>query len=126
MQNLKPNLTQQIINLCNSQEDFTYNLSKKPLDYYNYIVSIESIKVTKNPSLEFGLNGLISGVINYKTYHNNKPYFDSIGMWFNNGFYYIDANLHFYDLGVAKEAAKLHNQVAIWDIKNNKEITIKY
>jgi len=76
MQNLKPNLTQKIINLCNSQKDFTYNLSKKPLDYYNYIVSIESIKVTKNPSLEFGLNGLITDVINYKSINNNKPYFD--------------------------------------------------
>ena len=39
MQNLKPNLTQKIVNLCNSQKNFTYNLSKKPLDYYNYIVS---------------------------------------------------------------------------------------
>ncbi len=49
-----------------------------------------------------------------------------VGTWFNpeDGNTYLDVSAVFSDRDVAIQLAKLYNQIAIWDLKNGKEIII--
>lgn len=122
MKPIKITQVQKIINLCNTKIDFTFELNKNDAPY---IVSVKSLYCGKNPSLDFELNLKISDAIN-KTKIISK-YYDSIGGWTDekNNFC-VDANVHFYNKTLAIDTAKVFNQKAIFDKKNNKVITIKY
>lgn len=50
---------------------------------------------------------------------------DYTGVWLEDNMYYIDKSLHIEDLREALQAAKEHNQLAIWDWKNNCSIYLK-
>lgn len=46
-------------------------------------------------------------------------------IWLEDNMYYIDKSLHIDDLREALQVAKEHNQLAIWDWKNNCSIYLK-
>ena len=120
MQNLKPNLVQRIINKSNSKIDFTIDL--KPLTA-RYIVSIKNIYYGKNPSLKYDLNKDINEAINRT--HTISKYYDSIGGWKDeNQNYCLDANIHFHNIHLALETAKIFKQKAIFDKVNNEVILV--
>lgn len=50
---------------------------------------------------------------------------DYTGVWLEDNMYYIDKSLHIEDLREALQVAKEHNQLAIWDWKNNCSIYLK-
>ena len=119
MKNNKPNLVQRIINKSNNKTDFTIDL--KP-ETARYVVSVKNIYYGNNPSLKYDLNKDINEAIN-RTYAISK-YYDSIGGWTdekNN--YCLDANVHFHNLHLALETAKILKQKAIFD-KVNKEVIL--
>ena len=47
-----------------------------------------------------------------------------LGLWENQGKLYIDVSINYQDLETAKSFGKANEQLAIWDLKNNKEIKI--
>lgn len=122
MKNNKINTLQKIVNLCYAKNDFTFELNKNEAPY---IVSIKNIYKGKNPSLCFDLNLKIQETIN--KINIVSKYYDSIGGWRDNkGNFCIDANVHFYNLSLAIDAAKVFKQYAIFDKVNNKVILIDY
>jgi len=110
-------LTQKLVNKINARNNFTY--LKQGREQKNYIVSVKNIYTGKNPSLFFNMN------IDLKLVLNNDVY-DSIGLWQNDkdGIYYVDANVHFFTLKTALSVAQKYDQIAIYDIKNNKTINL--
>ena len=118
------NTVQNIINKINAKQEFTHNLNDAVTG--RYIVSIKNIYTGKNPSLKTDLNLIISKYIDNEIKFSESFFYDSIGTWLNDGIYYVDANIHFYDLNFAIEAAKLNNQKAIYDKIKNITINIKY
>jgi hypothetical protein len=122
MKQIKISQVQKIVNLCHTKKDFTFELNK---NYAPYIVSIKNIYKGKNPSLDFELNLKIKDTINKSNIISK--YYDSIGGWKDeDDNFCIDANVHFYNLTLAKDTAKAFNQKAIFDKKNNKVILINY
>ena len=47
-----------------------------------------------------------------------------LGAWVNKGTLYIDFSKHIMDIGVAIALGRFKEQKAIWDIKNEREITL--
>ena len=122
MINNKISTVQKIANLCHTKKDFTFELNKNEAQY---IVSIKNLYKGKNPSLEFNLNLKIQETIN-KTNIVSK-YYDSIGGWMDDkDNFCVDANVHFYNLSLAIDTAKVFKQKAIFDKVNNKVILIDY
>jgi len=116
---------QQIVNKCNSRKDFTFNLSKEPVENFNYIVSVKNICKTVNPSLEFDLNKKIKDVLE-RTSYLNEPYYDSIGMWKEEDIYHIDANVHVHDIDSAMRIVEMFpSTMAIYDIQNKKVLYVE-
>lgn len=50
---------------------------------------------------------------------------DYTSVWLEDNMYYINKSLHIEDLREALQVAKEHNQLAIWDWKNNCSIYLK-
>ena len=105
------NTLQRLINKVNAKQDFTYNLTD---NRQRYIVSTKSVYNGLNPSIEFDLITKVSNILET----NN---FDSLGGWFNveNKNYCLDLNIHLSDLTTALKLAKVNQQTAIFDSKNN-------
>ena len=113
----KINTVQKIVNKANGKNNFTYKL--KECDK-RYIVSVKNIYLGFNPSLCYDLNLKLKDII-------NDNIFDSIGGWNDFGNdknkpYYLDANVHFYNLDDAITIAKKYKQIAIFDKLQNKTI----
>ena len=122
MENNEINTVQKIVNLCNTKNDFTFELNKNDAQY---IVSVKNIYKGKNPSLQFDLNLKIQETIN--KINIVSKYYDSIGGWMDaNNNFCVDVNTHFYNLSLAIDTAKVFKQKAIFDKKNNKVILINY
>ena len=117
MRPLNISTAQQIVNLCNSKDIFTFALYPA-LNQKRYVVSFTNIYTGKNPSLDFNLGVKISNLIRSQRY-------DSIGSFFYDGLYYIDANIHFQDLKTALHFANKNNQLFIYDLKNKNTIAVK-
>jgi hypothetical protein len=49
---------------------------------------------------------------------------NSVGFWYNEGTLYIDAVLIFEDLEDALELGRIKNEIAIYDLNNQKEIKL--
>lgn len=109
---------QELLNRCNSKVDFTYNLNNSKS---RYIVGIESILTSTNPSLNFTLRTKLLPYI-------EDVSFDTIGGWNDpkTGLFHIDAGVKVSDLATALKTAKQHKQTAIYDTENNVVITVNY
>jgi hypothetical protein len=68
-------------------------------------------------------NTLEKGVIEMLGYLHDK-YVGVLGVWKKGGFIYLDISKNITDLEQAKEIGFYQNQVAIYDIKNDKEIIL--
>ena len=47
-----------------------------------------------------------------------------VGLWENEGLTYVDRSYHFEDIDEATEAAKVFDQIAIWDCANSEDIRV--
>jgi hypothetical protein len=106
---------QTVVNKCNSKVDFTYNLNDSKSQY---IVGIESIASSKNPSLEVDLRSKLAPYI-------DDVSFDTIGGWMDHDtdLFHMDAGIKVSDLATALKMAKVNKQKAIYDTKNGIVIT---
>jgi len=81
---------------------------------YGFTVSMYAVIKTDDPSkLEKALN-------NIRNYFTPGFY----GLWFNDGLYYLDANLNVSDLSLALALGKLSNQKCVWDEVKKQEVKI--
>lgn len=123
MKNKTIKTEQQVVNKIRAMQDFTYYLrdTKK-----RYIVSIENLHTSKNPSQFY--DNLIKNIYRIigSTYLKIHGNYDSLGGWMDKetGLYSVDLNLHFNDLNDAVSNAKKFNQIAIFDTLENKTILI--
>ena len=78
------------------------------------------LKLTSD-TLGKGVNELWYYLVDNYDYENSKGY---IGVWKKDGFIYLDISKNISDLEKAKEIGFYHNQVAIYDIKNDLEIIL--
>ena len=114
---------QQVINFADAKKEFTYNL-KEVDKKQRYVVSCFNILTSKNPSTD---NKTVSKIYGFFKSNDFKD-FDSIGGWIDKdtNTYCLDANVHFYSIDAALNVAYLHKQKAIFDLKENKVINLKY
>ena len=49
---------------------------------------------------------------------------EGIGTWWNKGQIHFDVVQHFHDKDLAKYAGQNRDEIAIWDCKNQKDITL--
>ena len=112
------NTIQFLVNKINAKKDFTYHLNGSK-DIKRYVVSCLNIYTGKNPSLFTDMNLKLNEVI-------NKDLYDSIGLWYckDKNTYFVDANVHFYNLDNAKDLATTFEQIAIYDLLTNETIYI--
>jgi hypothetical protein len=78
------------------------------------------LKLT-NETLGKGVNELWYYLVDNYDYENSKGY---IGVWKKDSFIYLDISKCIKDLEKAKEIGFYHNQIAIYDIKNDLEIIL--
>ncbi len=116
MRYLKTEKQQLIINKANNKQNFTYYLKN---NQNRYIVGVKNIFNGKNPSLKCNLLKDVANIL--KNYN-----FDSIGGWMDkkSNIYYLDANLHYSNKIKALKAAKILNEIAIFDNLENKVINL--
>lgn len=63
----------------------------------------------------------------YKDYQNHfESFMYWFGFWFDSGKLYVDYNMILQDLPLALKLGKDFNQLAIFDLTNQKEIFIEY
>ena len=63
----------------------------------------------------------------YKEYQNpSEPFMYWFGFWFDSGKLYVDYNIIIQDLPLALKLGKDLNQLAIFDLTNQKDIFIEY
>jgi hypothetical protein len=91
-----------------------------------YIYSLKDYQITIKPK---NLKELETALIKqletlYKLMKNKKVSLFFIGLWENEGTLYIDINTKTNSKSEALMMGKLNEQLAIWDIKNKKEIYI--
>lgn len=118
MRHIEISLVQQIINKCNSRVNFTRDLTPSSGVKGRYIVSAVDIFTGKNPSMQSGLRLKIAEEIEAECpFISGGHYFNSIGGWLNQetGMYHIGANLHYFNLENAMDAARTTDQIAIYD-----------
>ena len=107
-------ISQNITNKAHAKKDFTTYLNDSK---GRYIVSIKNIFTGKNFANCHDMIIRVSKIV-------DSGFYDSIGGWNFKDIYFVDANLHFQSLDLAKEAAKNRNEIAIFDTKENKTIYI--
>ena len=97
----------------NGGVSFNSKLERLVLNF-GYTVSVYSILKTENVSkVEKTLN------TDLKNYSNSF-----YGLWFSNGIFFLDGNINVSSKRLAMELGKLTNQDAIWDERNQEEITL--
>lgn len=106
---------QNIINKINAKQDFTTLLNGESK---RYIVGVKNLFTGLNPSTEYETI--------YKDIMNPDEDFNSVGGWLDKEtmFYYVDYSMQINNLSDALELAKQHNELAIWDSLENKEIRL--
>ena len=104
---------QNIINKINAKQDFTVNLTDQSK---RYIVGVKNLFSGSNPSTQYDNI--------YKDIMNPDQKFDSVGGWLDKDsmIYFVDYSMQLNNLSDALELAKQHNELAIWDSLENKEI----
>jgi len=104
---------QNIINKINAKQDFTINLTENAK---RYIVGVKNLFSGSNPSTQYDNI--------YKDIMNPDKDFDSVGGWLDKDsmIYFVDYSMQLNNLSDALELAKQHNELAIWDSIENKEI----
>jgi len=109
-------IEQQLINMINATQDFTYPLLTK-----RYIVGMESKFEGTNPSQQY--LGIYNDV--YKAVNEHKPQ-ETFGGWLDKetGKYCVDSGMSFDDEDVALDWAKVYHQKAIYDSYDNKVIFV--
>ena len=106
---------QNIINKINAKQDFTINLKENTK---RYIVGVKNLFTGSNPSTQYETI--------YKDIMNREEKFDSVGGWLDKDsmIYFVDYSMQINNLSDALELAKQHNELAIWDSLENKEIRL--
>lgn len=118
MRHIETLLVQQILNNCNRRVNFTHDLTPSSGVKGRYIVSAVDIFQGKNPSMQSDLILKIAEELEAECpFLSGGHYFNSIGGWLNQetGMYHIGANLHYFNLENAMDAAKVTDQIAIYD-----------
>ena len=111
-----------ILKILNESNGVTLDLKGEPLKAdTGYLVSIKDYESIINQNLinENSLNLIIQKMI---TESPNNAY---IGLWQNKAKLYLDYSVLIQDKKKALKFAKDNEQLAIFDVKNNKEIFIK-
>ena len=100
----------------NNKEGYTVNAKTLQPVTTGYAVAVAD---TQN---SFGIDGL-ANVIKYVSEH---PEINAFGGWYNseNNMYYFDATVIVDDLAAAMELGRINKQIAIFDLKNLKEIRL--
>jgi len=111
--------TNTILQLIHDNGGVTYNIAKGNMaGTPNYSVSIYPDREKIEEGVDFDrLEGYLDGNEDLLMDPNN-----SFGAWSNEGKVYLDVVVTVPDQAKAIELAKQHNQIAIWDLQNNKEI----
>jgi len=121
--NHKISLGQRLINKVNSKESFTY-LSNE--NNGRYIVGIETLHKSKNPSLNY--EDIYSDFYDMNDAFFNDNNISGVGGWLNEetGTYYVDYIKTYNDIFDALNKARQNNEIAIWDNIEQKEIKLIY
>lgn len=100
----------------NNKEGFTVSAANLQPVTTGYAVAVDD---TQN---SFGFEGL-ANVVKYVQDH---PEINAFGGWYNsdNNMYYFDATVIVDDLAAAMELGRINKQIAIFDLKNLKEIRL--
>lgn len=101
-----------------------YNFNKKgQIKQYKsgYMVALKSFEKIINKN-EPNLNELIDLEIEKKL--NQLESGQVIGFWEEKDLIYIDISIRIKDLKIAKALGRLNNQIAIWDNRQQKAITL--
>lgn len=86
-----------------------------------YMVSLFGYETKLNID---NIDGIKKEIENKKTEaQKNKAY---IGLWVDNGLMYLDISKHIIDYNEALETARENEQLAVYDLKNNKSIYLSY
>jgi hypothetical protein len=117
---LSGQIVNQVLNSIHANSGATFNLSQgNMVGTDNYAVSIYPERSEILPS-GTDFDTLEQFMLKNEDLLNNAE--NSIGAWVNGGKLYLDIVATIPDEAQAIELGKQHNQIAIWDLKNGKEI----
>ena len=128
MREISISLTQRILNKANGRVNFTKELLPSSGVQGRYIVTSTEIFKGANPSNTTGLILEIAYAVDKQcVFHDEHFYFNSIGGWTDpeTNLYHLGANLHFFNLKNAVNAAKDSEQLAIYDKFTEQVIYLK-
>lgn len=85
-----------------------------------YWVAVEDMYLVPDRYLDDSASqDLVRSAVNQLSHYD-----EFLGFWINEGIWHIDKVRHITTEQEATELAKAYNQLAIWDIAHNKEITL--
>lgn len=128
MRDISITLTQRILNKANGRVNFTRELRPSSGVNGRYVVTSVELFAGKNPSNSIGLILEIARAVDSQCVFNPEDfYFNSIGGWTDpeTNIYYLGANLHFFNLENAVNAARDSEQKAIYDRFTEQVIYLK-
>lgn len=109
----------QILNLFLANGGVTFNISKgNMVGTNNYAVAAYPERAEILPGIDF--DKVEEYILKNEDLLNNPE--NSFGAWAHNGQVYLDIVATIPDVHKAIELGRQHNQIAIWDLKNGKEI----
>lgn len=113
-------ITNKILQLIHNNGEVTYNFASGDMaGTPNYSVSIYPDREQVGEGVDFDrLESFLDANEDLLMDANN-----SVGAWSNGGKIYLDVVVTLPDMNKAIELAKQHNQIAIWDLQNNREIS---
>lgn len=116
--------SQHLINQINARQDFTFPLKTK-----RYVVGINNLHASKNPSINFTESSEVISESLHKlaSFNNNiSDNISTLGGWLDQdtNIYHIDEGISTSDLDKALDLAVLYNQKAIYDSYKDKVINI--
>tara|TARA_Y100001958_G_scaffold154434_1_gene143382 strand:+ start:837 stop:1229 length:393 start_codon:yes stop_codon:yes gene_type:complete len=122
MRNHNITLEQKITNAVNQEADFTQKISGSHRDG-RYVVATSNVWKGKLPSHEPKMISIITDAVSDALFGGC----DSIGGWKDKetGMYYVDMCVHFQYKSEAMEVAIANEEIAIYDLFEEKEIRVE-
>lgn len=107
---------------CKNRQGLTIDALRNMPEHKGYVISVPKYGKV------FDLNKDTVDIVQlYKEYQNPvEPFMYWFGFWFDSGKLYVDYNIIIQDLPLALKLGKDLNQLAIFDLTNQKEIFIEY
>lgn len=87
---------------------------------YGYIIGVQGIAIDLPET--FGTAYFALALVPILTWLSDTRVYDTVGGWTHKGKLYIDFGYWTHSLDVAHAWAVEHNQLAFWDIVNDKEV----